>query len=76
MKPTTHDDTKSDESRTPMSETIVRQSVPRYTLDPKSVGCYTCKAEVDEAIANGTYDVNKTQYYDRKRRRQYFLVYQ
>ena len=73
------DDTKVDETEEtvkPLSETITRTRMPRYALDPKTVGCYASKEEVDKAIADGTFDVNKTQYYDRKRRRQYFLVYQ
>ncbi len=64
------------DTKKPLSETITRQRLPRFTMDPKTVGCYANKAEVDAAVAAGTFDINKTQYYCRKRRRQYFLVYQ
>ena len=65
----------SSPEKKPLSETITRTRVKQYTMDPKSVGCYASKAEVDEAIKNGTFNMNKCQYYDRKRKRQFFLVY-
>ena len=68
-------DTETETRRLPLSETVTRQKMPRHTLDPKSVGCYASKAEVDAAVEAGTFDINKTQYYCPKRRRQYFLVY-
>jgi hypothetical protein len=60
----------------PTSHSVVtKHKQRRHVLDPRLVGCYSTSIEVQDAIAKGTYDVNKTQYFDKKTGRIYFLVY-
>ena len=54
---------------------VTKHKQRRRVLDPRLVGCYCTSIEVQDAIAKGTYDVNKTQYFDKKTGRIYFLVY-
>jgi hypothetical protein len=68
--------TVNPDARGPTSHSVVTKvQKRRQVMDPRLVGCYCTSTEVQAAIAKGTYDVNKTQYFDKKTGRIYFLVY-
>ena len=66
------DDTKSAQKQLSTVTTEFRQV---RTLDPATLNVYHNKREIDDAVATGTFDINKTQYLDKKTGRMYFLTY-